>query len=171
SISARDFSIGLRKGEQHGRLPIFASFRSLRVHHCSVPLFAHAAQERWINDQSAERCDCRHVKGRQTADVAYINREVKTVASLLFNQRAQRGGVDRPVGQFHEFFVLELIDDEEMPFANSRRRKRLGLVSLCEPVTKRRAGLCRRSRTVPAEDASNKKAQIQQPTYDRRRAE
>jgi len=70
-----------------------------------VPVCAHAAQQRRVNDQFSELVDCRHVEGRQPADAADIDREVKAVAIRGFNQCAQRRRVDRPVDQFDEFFV------------------------------------------------------------------
>ena len=63
-----------------------------------------------MHDQFSERVDCRHVEGRQPADAADVDREVKAVAIRGFNQRAQRRRVDRPVDQFDEFFVLQPLD-------------------------------------------------------------
>src|SRR5262249_11925527 len=97
---------------------------SSQGYHRSVPVRAHAAQQRRVYDQFSERIDCRHVERRQPADATDVDREVKAVAIRGFNQRAQRRRVDRPVDQFDEFFVLEPIDDAKQPIwplANARR--------------------------------------------------
>ena len=118
-------------------------------------------QQRRVYDQFSERVDCRHVEGRQPADAADIDREVKAVAIRGFNQCAQRRRVDRPVDQFDEFFVLEPIDDAKQPIwplAKARWRERSRPMGIGEPVGKRRLGLGRRSRAVLPEEASDKKS-------------
>ena len=125
-----------------------ASNSGSQGYHRSVPVRAHAAQQRRVHNQFSERIDCRHVEGREPADAADVDREVKAVAIRGFHQRAQRCRVNRPVDEFNQFFVLESIDDAKQPIwplANARQRERLRPIGFGEPVSERRRGMRRRS--------------------------